>query len=212
MGRLSRPAAIVGVTGLLIAGGGGYAIASSGSHMIVVCVKHSDGTLYRARKCADHDHKLSWNRQGPRGRQGAQGSQGVQGAQGVQGVPGSAGISAAYLTHGADAQTLTANNHDQSVVSMNVPSGTYDVQFTLEATASAQSYVACSISGGSVEEGGGLAQFAPSGPGNYSTDIHVDDVAQGVTTITGSCRNLESSATVYGVTLIATPIVDLHVQ
>jgi hypothetical protein len=95
---------------------------------------------------------------------------------------------------------------------MSVPAGTYEVRFTLEATASAESFVGCSITGGTTEEGTGLAQVQPSGAGNYASTIHVDDVVQGVSSISGACRNLYGQANVYGVTLIAIPIVDLHVQ
>jgi hypothetical protein len=209
MGRLSGSTAILGVAGLLIVGGGGYALAASaGGGTITVCVTRSDGTLYKARKCAKHDHKLSWNAQGRQGPQGPQGSLGPQGIHGIQGPPG---ISTLYMTHGSD-QTLTADNTTRPVVTMSVPAGTYEVRFTLEATASAGSFVGCSITGGTTEEGAGLAQFQPSGSGNYASTIHVDDVVQGVSSISGACRNLYGQANVYSITLIAIPIVDLHVQ
>ena len=206
MRRLSGSTAILGVAGLLVVGGGGYALAATaGSSTITVCVTRSGGTLYKARKCAKHDHKLSWNAQG---RQGSQGPQGSQGIQGIQGLPG---ISTVYMTHGSD-QLLTADNKNRPVVTMSVPTGTYEVRLTLEATASAESFVSCSITGGTTEEGTGLAQLTPSGAGNHASTIPVDDVVQGVSSISGVCRNLDSQADVFGVTLIAIPIVDLHVQ
>lgn len=107
MGRLSRSFAALGVAGLLIAGGGAYALASSDGGTITVCVRHEGGALYQAKRCAKHDKKLSWNKQGLQGSpgmrgpegpqgtqgQGPQGPQGPQGIQGQQGVQGSSGIS-----------------------------------------------------------------------------------------------------------------------
>ena len=73
-----------------LAAGGGYAFASSvSSNTITVCVSHAGGTLYKAKKCAKHDKKLTWNKQGPQGIQGLKGDTGPQG-------PG-----ATYLVHNA---------------------------------------------------------------------------------------------------------------
>jgi hypothetical protein len=58
---------------------------------ITACVKHKGGVLYQARKCARHDHKLSWNTQGPQGGPGPQGVTGPQGGPGPQGVAGPKG-------------------------------------------------------------------------------------------------------------------------
>jgi hypothetical protein len=84
------PAFAVAVLALIVAAAGG-AYAASSQQTITVCVSHKSGTLYQARRCARHDSKLSWNRQGVPGAQGPQGAQGAQGAQGPQGVPGSPG-------------------------------------------------------------------------------------------------------------------------
>jgi len=95
--RFSGVALGVGVAALLLAALGAYALASSGGATITVCVEHEGGALYSAKKCARHDRKLSWNRQGPAGPagqsgpagpQGAQGREGDQGRQGTQGPPG----------------------------------------------------------------------------------------------------------------------------
>lgn len=76
---------------LLVVGGGAYAVASSTSNTITVCVRHNGGTLYKAKRCAKRDRKLSWNKQGPAGPRGPQGPQGVQGPQGTQGATGAQG-------------------------------------------------------------------------------------------------------------------------
>lgn len=62
MRRLSRSAAVVGVATLLITGGSAYALAASSSAgKITVCIRHAGGALYKAKKCARHDKKLTWN-------------------------------------------------------------------------------------------------------------------------------------------------------
>jgi hypothetical protein len=71
------------VVSALLAAGGGYALASStGGKTITVCVKHKGGALYKAKKCAKHDKKLTWNKQGPQGIQGQSGQTGQTGPQG----------------------------------------------------------------------------------------------------------------------------------
>jgi hypothetical protein len=93
MGRLSKLGATLGITVLALAGAGGaYALASSNGGTITVCVKHTGGALYTAKKCARHDQQLSWNKQGPAGATGAQGPAGTPGPQGAQGPQGPAGF------------------------------------------------------------------------------------------------------------------------
>jgi hypothetical protein len=48
--------------------------------------------LYKAKKCAKGDRKLSWGRQGPAGPTGQPGSEGPRGIQGLPGVQGQRGI------------------------------------------------------------------------------------------------------------------------
>lgn len=98
MGRFSKLAVGLGTAAMLIAIVGAYALASSSSGgTITVCVSHKGGTLYRAKRCAMADRKLSWNKHGSpgptgepgvQGPQGSRGQQGVQGQQGIQGAPG----------------------------------------------------------------------------------------------------------------------------
>lgn len=109
MGRLSKSTAALGGAALLMVatGGGAYALAASSGGAITVCVSHKQGTLYKARRCAKHDNRLSWNKQGlpgatgpqgprglagPQGLQGPQGLRGPQGAQGPQGLRGPQGV------------------------------------------------------------------------------------------------------------------------
>jgi hypothetical protein len=96
--RSARRATALGVAALLIVGGGAYAFASSGRAAITVCVTHHGGTLYRARKCAKHDTKLTWSRQGPPGATGSRGPKGDTGATGAQGPKGDTGATGPTTT------------------------------------------------------------------------------------------------------------------
>ena len=93
MGRFSKLATGLGIVALLAAAVGAYAVASSSSRTITVCVRHKGGALYKAKKCVKGDRKLTWNKQGPAGPTGPPGPAGTQGIQGRQGNPGPAGIS-----------------------------------------------------------------------------------------------------------------------
>jgi hypothetical protein len=79
MGLLRRSVPALVCASLLIAGGGAYALASSGGGTITVCVSHNGGSLYKAKKCAKRDKSLSWNRVGSPGPQGGTGPAGMAG-------------------------------------------------------------------------------------------------------------------------------------
>jgi hypothetical protein len=78
MGRLSKAGAALAAVAVLLAGGA-YALASSSGGTITVCVSHNGGALYKAKKCAKHDTKLSWNKVGQQGPGGAPGANGAPG-------------------------------------------------------------------------------------------------------------------------------------
>jgi hypothetical protein len=117
MGRLFNSAGALATAAILIAGSAAYALASSRGTAITVCVTHKSGALYKAKKCAKRDRKLTWNRQGPIGPRGATGPRGVQGPTGPRGVQGPTAPSNGYF-----AQTAG------STVSLPVPAGNYVVQ------------------------------------------------------------------------------------
>ena len=73
-------AAIVGVV-VLLAAGGGYALASGRSKKISACVHKHGGGLYTG-KCKKHDKKLTWNTTGPTGPAEPTGATGATGPQG----------------------------------------------------------------------------------------------------------------------------------
>ena len=91
MWGLSKSAAALGTVALLLGGGAAYALASSTASTITVCVKHDGGALYKAKKCARHDSRLSWNKHGSVGATGASGATGATGPQGPKGDTGPQG-------------------------------------------------------------------------------------------------------------------------
>jgi hypothetical protein len=61
---------VLGILALVVAGAGGAYAANGGGGKITVCVHKTGGGLYRARHCAKHDGKLSWNAKGNTGSPG----------------------------------------------------------------------------------------------------------------------------------------------
>ena len=76
----SAPATALGILALIVAGAGGAYAAGTSAQKITVCVHRHGGTLYRARRCARRDSKLSWNARGQQGATGATGNAGSPGA------------------------------------------------------------------------------------------------------------------------------------
>jgi hypothetical protein len=122
----TAPAIAVGVIAIAAAAGGAYA-ATTNSATINVCVRHSGGALYKAKKCAKHDKKLTWNQQGrtgPQGPKGSTGATGPQGPTGPQGTPGAQGAAGTARAYGrVDGTQVTES---QNVISVTNPSaGTF---------------------------------------------------------------------------------------
>ena len=108
------PVTLVGIAALVAAAAAG-AYATSGGGTITVCVRHSDGGLYRARRCASRDGKLSWNLRGPKGRTGPKGAAGAAGAAGPAGPAGAAGAAgAAGVTSAWSGEVYPANATPQA--------------------------------------------------------------------------------------------------
>lgn len=102
--KANRVAVALSAVALFAAvGGGAYAAASSGS-TITVCVKKKGGSLYKAKRCAKGDAKLTWNKLG---RQGPAGTTGATGATGATGPAGAAGAAGAAGTPGTPAPSTT---------------------------------------------------------------------------------------------------------
>jgi hypothetical protein len=146
--RLSKSAAALGAAGVLVAAGGAYALASDGA-TITACVSHKSGTLYKAKRCAKHDKKLSWSKtgpQGPPGPMGQTGAPGAAGATGAAGAPGDRGPSDAYIgSHNAFDQTVPNDGAQHEVLSISLPAGSYtlDGKLVLENETATSTDVHC---------------------------------------------------------------------
>lgn len=100
-----------------IGGGGGYAIAATTNKTITVCASKKTGALYlRTRgRCARKQTRISWNQQGPQGRQGAQGPVGAPAISiwGIVAGNGSVisgqGLSVQHVSLGTYQVTVTAS-------------------------------------------------------------------------------------------------------
>jgi hypothetical protein len=77
--RTARRSLPIGALALLAVAGVSYAAPRGGE--VAACVHKQGGGLYLGR-CAKHDKKLSWAKQGAAGPRGPQGSQGVAGPTG----------------------------------------------------------------------------------------------------------------------------------
>lgn len=83
--------------------------AGGGGGTITACVTRSNGTLYTAKKCAKHDTKLSWSKEGPQGPRGDRGPQGQKGEPGAPGAPGAKGDTGPTGPQGPGAVPISLN-------------------------------------------------------------------------------------------------------
>jgi hypothetical protein len=189
MGRLPKSAAALGAATLLLAGGGAYALASSGGGTITVCVKHTGGTLYTATKCAKHDKKLSWNKQGPPGATGAIGPQGPKGDMGPPGATGGTGPKGDVGPQGPGGTILTYD------ATASASPTTTTVGTTLGDTWSAQ----CSIPAAGQAR---LTVFVQTSDGSFRADVGSESDDNGTGSSTAVSDNLPAG-TITSPTLVA---------
>jgi hypothetical protein len=121
----------------LAAGGVAYA-ADTGDARIIACVKHSDGALYQAKKCATKDRRLTWSVSGPAGPAGstgpvgktggagATGATGPAGPPGPAGAPGTTGAVAGYhVAQGSNSFVSLSPSGDHDVLKLALPAGSF---------------------------------------------------------------------------------------
>jgi hypothetical protein len=96
----SAPATALGMIAVILAAGTVAYASTRGQGTISACVRHQDGTLYRAHKCAGKDRRLRWGVTGPRGMTGAQGPQGATGPTGATGRFGTITVREAHYSSG----------------------------------------------------------------------------------------------------------------
>jgi hypothetical protein len=134
--RLGGPGVVLGVIVAVIALGGGAYAATRGGSKITACVHRSGGGLYKARRCARRDKKLSWNVvgprgvAGPRGAAGSHGSSGATGPIGLTGNTGADGVGPGYVASAGDQMAVFIDSRT-TVLSKTLPAGSYIVTATV---------------------------------------------------------------------------------
>lgn len=197
---------------------GVLAVASSADAAIInACYKRSSGVvriLRPGQRCRRHELRISWNTQGPPGRNGAAGK---NGASGKTGATGAAGKNGANGTNGAVAgysavQTVALNITPPAagnVLNKELPAGHYVVSAKVEVSATAKeeggAEVECKLvlataTGESVldssEWAAPLVSFAPSeyvGSAALSFDSAVNLTAPGSVSV--FCETVHAGAT-----------------
>jgi hypothetical protein len=127
-----RKAAGIGVLGAILATLATAPSAHAGTYY--ACVKKKGGAIRivsRAAKCKRSERKISFNGEGPPGRNGRDGRNGKNGSNGKNGTNGTNGVNGtsgftSTLPKGATekgtwALAMTANTGDVSAISFNIP-------------------------------------------------------------------------------------------
>jgi hypothetical protein len=100
---------------------------------IYACVKKKGGTarfVSKSAKCKKGESKISWNSEGPAGKNGASGASGASGANGKDGAPGANGAVAGYsVSQGAP---INITGEEQLILSKTLPAGHYLVSAKVE--------------------------------------------------------------------------------
>lgn len=161
LGSRSVPGIALGLVALVIAASGAAYAAAKGGGTITVCVHHQGGALYQAKRCAKHDKKLSWNKQGVQGAQGLQGPQGqagkdgTNGTNGINGTNGTDGAVAGYSATQAGSVDFTGASA-KTILTLSLPAGSYIVQAKTapSAAATGAGYFndSCTLSDGSATD------------------------------------------------------------
>jgi len=108
---------VLAALALAAAAAGGAWAASSGGKTITVCVKKKGGALYKAKKCAKHDSKLSWNKVGPAGAAGKNGTNGTNGLPAV----------AYYAADSHQYEFTPATSDYEPILRLSLPAGDYSI-------------------------------------------------------------------------------------
>jgi hypothetical protein len=152
MSALSHRRAVVALvaTGALLLAA--FAVASQAeASTLYACVKKS-GTarvFTKKPKCKKGESKISWNAEGPAGKNGANGASGTNGTNGTSGTNGTNGAVAGYVVVQSGEVSFTQLESKESnalVMSKSLPAGSYIVNGNVEV-------IAAQV--GTNEEGGG---------------------------------------------------------
>jgi hypothetical protein len=127
---------------LLLAVGGGYALAASKTKTITVCADKKTGVLHLKNrgKCKRSQTRVTWNQRGPQGLQGAQGPAGQPGAPGVSVWANVTNTGAVFSGQGVAVQHVAG-------------SGTYQVTITSASCAHGANAPVVTVSDGNLPGG-----------------------------------------------------------
>jgi hypothetical protein len=144
---------------IVLAVGGGYALAASKVKTITVCADKKTGVLHLKThgKCKRGQTRVTWNQRGP------QGPQGVAGAQGPAGQPGAPAINA-WANVANDGSVVFG----RGIAVQHVGAGTYQVTITAPACAQGSNAPTVSVSDSSGPAGGAAGAFPVAWYGSTS--------------------------------------------
>jgi hypothetical protein len=122
---------------------GALGVASSADATIIsACYKRSSGVvriLRGVQRCRRHEVRISWNTQGPAGKNGVAGRNGASGKNGTNGTNGKNGANGAaagyFATQAGSLNITAAPGH---VLTKALPAGDYLVSAKVEVTATAK--------------------------------------------------------------------------
>jgi hypothetical protein len=123
LARIRKPAIVYVALLVVLAAGGGYALAASNTKTITVCADKGTGILHLKThgKCKRGQTRVTWNQKGP---------QGPQGVQGPAGQPGAPAVS--VWANVANSGSVVSG---QGLTVQHVSAGTYQVTITAPACA-----------------------------------------------------------------------------
>jgi len=130
-------AAVLAATGELLLAAFAAAPQAQAS-TIYACYKKKGGTVHiiaKSGKCKKGETKLSWNSEGPAGKNGTNGTNGTNGINGTNGTNGTNGAVAGYATTQSGTANITSKS--EVVLSKTLPAGHYLVSAKVETYAAA---------------------------------------------------------------------------
>jgi hypothetical protein len=136
-----RTTAVLAVTGALLLAAFAAAPAADAS-TIYVCAKKSNGAVRivgKNARCKKGESKMSWNTEGPAGKNGSNGAAGPAGATGAPGANGKEGANGAVAGYSAAQSSVVNITSGEEVVEKTLPAGDYLISAKVETFASATS-------------------------------------------------------------------------
>lgn len=136
-----RPTALLLSVGALLLGAF-VAAPQANAATIYACVKKNGTARFVSKKvkCKKSESKLSWNTEGPAGKNGVNGANGATGAAGAIGKEGPAGPNGAVAGYSvSQSAPINITGEEQLILSKTLPAGHYLVSAKVETAASGKS-------------------------------------------------------------------------